>query len=178
LAGFDFQFPKDHLVVIVGEGETVSQNNELAAFFKKRGYEKINFLSGGFSGWKDSGSQAVSWGDPYSFIDSAKVTYIEPDELKKFLDEQNPIFILDVRGNSDFSSRRVPGAANIALENLEKERSKIPSNRIIIAYGSTELEGFRAGVKLYDLNFYSALVLRGGFSSWMEKGYPVEISNN
>ena len=51
---------------------------------------------------------------------------------------------------------------------------KIPLTKEIIVYGSTDLQGFQAGVKLYDLNFFAVWVLDDGFLGWKEKGFAVE----
>jgi len=50
-------------------------------------YKNVYFLDGGFSGWKDNAGATVTQGDPNSFTDQAKVTYISSDDLKKIVED-------------------------------------------------------------------------------------------
>lgn len=158
------------LVVVVGSG--MDQANKGADVINKKGFQKIAVLSGGVDAWTKSAGPAVSWGDPTSFVNQSKVNFIAPEDVKKILDEKEKVYVLDVRIESQFSSR-LPGAVNIPFVSLEKRRSEMPVNQEIIVYGDTEFEGFQGGVRLYDLGILSASVLRGGFVGWKEKGFPI-----
>lgn len=159
----------DAAIAVLGSGS--DQSDQAAKILEIKGFQKIMVLSGGITAWKNNNGQTVSWGDPTSFVNQSKVTFISPEDAKKILDEKRPVYFLDVRPPDQFSSH-ISGAVNIPLNELEKRRNELPLGKEIIAYGATELEGFQAGVKLYDLNTLSALVLRGGFSGWKDKGYP------
>lgn len=161
----------DAAVVILGSGS--DQSDQAAKIMEIKGFQNLLVLSGGITAWKSNNGQAVSWGDPTSFVNQSKVTFVSLEDAKKALDEKRPVYFLDIRPPDQFSSH-ISGAVNIPLGELEKRRSELPLGKEIIVYGATELEGFQAGVKLYDLNILSALVLRGGFSGWKEKGYPTE----
>jgi len=163
--------PVDANIVILGSGN--DQANQAAEIMKFKGFQNLFVLSGGLTAWKNNNEQTISWGDPTSFVNRSKVTFISLEDAKKAWDEKNPVYWLDVRPKNRFSPH-IPGAINIPLEELEQKRNELPLGKKIIVYGATELEGFQAGVRLYDLNIFSAFVLRGGFSNWKEKGYPVE----
>ncbi len=161
----------DAVIVILGSGS--DQSDQAAEIMEIKGFQNLLVLSGGLTAWKNNNGQAVSWGDPTSFVNQSKVTFISLEDAKKALDEKKPVYFLDVRPADQFSSH-ISGAVNIPLNELEKRRSELPLGKEIIVYGATELESFQAGVKLYDLNILSALVLRGGLAGWKEKGYPTE----
>lgn len=158
------------IVVVASSAEQAAQGIKMLS---DQGFKNVKVLSGGISAWTSANGQTVSWGDPTSFVNQAKVNYISSEDVKKALDEKQNIYILDVRPVGLFSSR-IPGAVNIPINMLEKKRKDLPSNREIIVYGQSELEAFHAGVMLYDMNIFPVSVLRGGFTDWTEKNHPIE----
>lgn len=167
-----FSVQPDSLIVLVGDG---SDSSELAQAANSTGNKIAAVLTGGISSWKVNNGGTVSWGDPTSFVNQSKVTFTEPEDLKALLDSKNQQFyLIDARPQVEFTKEHIPQAVNISFEELEKRRSGIPSGKMIVVYGETELAGFQAGVRLFDLNIYSASVLRGGFAGWKDNGYPIE----
>ncbi len=160
----------DGLIVILALD--ILQNAEAVKTVEQKGFQNTAVLSGGINAWKNANGKTISWGDPTSFVNQSKVTFISPEDLKKRLDEKSPVFILDARKTGSFSPH-IPGAVNIPFGSLEKRRNEIPINKEAVVYGETEFESFQAGVRLYDLDIISGLVLKGGFPGWKEKGYPI-----
>lgn len=163
------------LIVILSEGSDADKANEYQAIqlIKSKGFKNAEALSGGMISWKKNYGQTISWGDPSSFVDQSKVTYISPENLKKYLSDGNSAFILDVRSPSSFSGGHIANAVNIPLSDLEKRKNEISAVKNIFVYGDTELQGFQAAVKLYDLNFLPVQALQGGLSSWISKKLEV-----
>lgn len=131
----------------------------------------IFILNGGFEGWKNSGGQIITFGNPESITDHSKVSYVTPEELKKRLDARQSHFIVDMRPKDVYDEGHVQGAVNLPLDQLEKFYGKIPAGARIVAYGNSELEDFQAGVRLFDLGFFSTEVLKGGYAGWKAKGF-------
>lgn len=121
------------------------------------------FLKGGFEAWKNLSAPVISTGDPNSFVDQSKVTYLSLEECKKLLAKNTPVpFILDVQSESNFHRRHLKGAVNIPLDQLEKRIAEIPAGKQIIVYGENDLASFQGGVRLSDLGIFSAHTLTGG----------------
>ncbi len=120
-----------------------------------------SFLDGGFEGWKAAGYPTISQGDPNSFVDQSKVTYITPAELKAKLQMGENIALLDVQNEASFRQVHLAGALNIPLSDLEKRKNEIPLAQEIIVYGENELASFQGGVRLADLNYFSVRTLSG-----------------
>lgn len=139
--------------------------------------EKIAILDGGMIAWKKSRGKTISLGDPALFVDQAKINFISPEELKELIKNNSSVFILDVRSSEDFTDQHVPNAYNIPFKELEKRRNELPFEKETIVYGENELQGFQSGAYLYDLNFFTVRVLKGGFSAWKEKGLEVQKEN-
>lgn len=121
------------------------------------------FLKGGFEGWKTLNAPAVSIGDPDSFVDQSKVTYLSVEECKKLLAQKTlAFFVLDVQTEDNFKKKHLKGSVNIPLDQLERRIGEIPVGKQIIVYGENDLISFQGGVRLSDLGIFSARTLTGG----------------
>jgi len=172
LAGAELNAENYDLIIIAGYGRE-EENIEAAKILDRKNISNAVVFPGGFFAWKRKGGQTISRGDPKSFADQSKISLISPEDLKALLDENYNAYILDVRSRQSFSQGHIPKAVNIPLNELENRRNEIPLTKEIIAYGSNDSQGFRAGVMLYDMNFFSAWVLEGGFTKWKEKRFEI-----
>lgn len=167
--------PKEKTIIIVGYSAKDEEYTKIIDYLKEKKYDKFFILTGGFDLWKQTGGSVISIGNPTSFPDAAKITYIIPEDFKKIVENRNyPKYIIDIRSKQSFDSGHIPGAKNILLDDLEKSASKIPYGKEIYVYGDTDLPGFQGGVRLYDLNFMTTKVLQGGLEAWKSKGFTLE----
>lgn len=136
---------------------------------------QLFLLEGGFEQWKKEGNQTIGLGDPNSFIDQSKVTYITPSEVANMLSTENQnLFILDVQSEQNYQKKHIKGAKNIPLDQLEKRSEEIPPAKNIIVYGESELVSFQGGVRLSDLNIFTAKTLSGNTNLQKESPLPLE----
>lgn len=169
-----FSPAKDELVVIVFS-ETDPAAFESAKNIMRQKSFAYFFLKGGFEGWKTSNAPTVSIGNPNSFIDQSKVTYIGIEDYKKLAAENSTsVFVLDVQTEDAFEKKHLKGATNIPLSQLEKRADEIPAGRQIIVYGENDLASFQAGVRLSDLGIFSARTLSGDKHLSPESGLSLE----
>ena len=124
--------------------------------------------------WKELIGNTVTFGNPESFVDQTKVSYMTADELKKYLETDDSPFVLDVRTGEEYSGGHVPGAVNIPFEDIEKRRDEIPTNRSLALVGIGELQEFQAAVQIYDLKLITPFVVKGAMTEWTKKNYPIE----
>ncbi|MFZ2188179.1 MAG: rhodanese-like domain-containing protein [Candidatus Moraniibacteriota bacterium] len=160
----------DTCVIIDASGET-AVINAIANNLASKGYKNLAYLVGGFDSWKSKFNPTISNGDQKSFTDQAKVNYITAEELKKRLETEKNLIIIDIRNSADFHSEHLAGAINIPLDNLEQKRKEIPAGRNIIIYDKATPEAFKGAVRLFDLGFSNTLVLTGGLDGWKKNGY-------
>lgn len=120
------------------------------------------FLQGGFEAWKSFGAPTISFGNPNSFLDQSKVTYIELSEFKALLasNDRTP-YILDVQSKENYTKKHIKGAINIPLGEIEKRRSEIPAGIQIVVYGENDTISFQGGVRLADLGIFAVKTLTG-----------------
>jgi rhodanese-related sulfurtransferase len=161
-------------VVIASAGDEQGFGASAAqALHNKNGNAPIFILRGGFEAWKSGSGQTISFGDPTLITDQSKAIYVTPEDLKKNLTTSKAYFILDLRPKDVYAQGHVPNAVNLPFDQLEGYYEKIPAGTNIVAYGNSGLEDFQAGVRLFDLGFFSTEVLKGGFAAWKSKGFDV-----
>ncbi|RZU43400.1 rhodanese-like domain-containing protein [Edaphobacter modestus] len=102
---------------------------------------------------------------------------VEAETLRELLDSDSKILVLDVRQPLDLlaHSEIIPGAKRLSPKEVEADPSLIPSDRDVVLYCTcegqkTSREILRRGL---SLGFQRVKLLRGGFSAWKAKGYPV-----
>lgn len=133
------------------------------------------FLEGGLKGWRDASAPLVSLGDPDSFVDQSKVTFVTLEIYKQAGGQNNSaITLIDVQSEADFKARHLKGALNIPLSQLEKRVGEIPAGRQIAVYGKDDTESFQAGVRLFDLGIFSARTFIGNNLFIPESGLILE----
>lgn len=171
-SAFNF-LDRNKTYVFVDEIINIAAINNLASLLAEKKYKKIYYLDGGFANWKSKFNSTISDGDPKSFVDQSKVGYIKSDDLKKVLEQEKKILLIDLRSSAEFNTGHLPGAINILLADLEKKRKEISVNKKIILYDNDGLLAFKGAVQLFDLGVFNVLALSDGFDSWNKKGYEV-----
>ena len=165
---------KDELLVIV-YAQSDTRSLEVAKNILAQKSFSAFFLQGGFEAWKKNNNQTISQGDPNSFVDQSKITYLSASDLLKFLSANDPnLVILDVQSEANFARVHLKHALHIPLDQLEKRISEVPRAGIIVVYGETDLMSFQAGVRLSDLNIFSARTLSGNSNLVPTSGLPLE----
>lgn len=160
--------------IIIDEGILSRLASEIISGLKNNGFEHILYLQGGFVAWKNNYNPTISSGDPKSFTDQSKVSYIQTDDLKTLLDTESNLILLDVRKSNQFNLGHLRGAINIFLDDLEKRQKDIPVGKKIIVYDNDGLGAFKAAVRLFDMGFFNTLALSDGFDIWQKKNYEIE----
>ena len=165
---------KDELLVIV-YAQSDTRSLEVAKNILAQKSFSAFFLQGGFEAWKKNNNQTISQGDPNSFVDQSKITYLSASDLLKLLSANDPnLVILDVQSEANFARVHLKHALHIPLDQLEKRISEVPRAGIIVVYGETDLVSFQAGVRLSDLNIFSARTLSGNSNLVPTSGLPLE----
>ena len=148
------------VVIVLSNADT--QRKEVVATLLKQRSSPAFLLAGGIEEWKLSGNQLISRGDPNSFVDQSKVTYVTPAEAVKMMTETvGGLTILDVQSEQNYQRKHIKGAINIPLQQLEKRSRELSAGKNILVYGENELASFQGGTLLNDLSFFTARTLRG-----------------
>jgi uncharacterized membrane protein YdjX (TVP38/TMEM64 family)/rhodanese-related sulfurtransferase len=103
---------------------------------------------------------------------------LEAAGLKRELDADADVLVLDVRPASDFSSEwgHIRGARNLPLAELPKRLAELAArkHRPIRLVCRTDRSSAQAARLLAEAGFTEAQVVRGGMRAWRENGWPVQ----
>ena len=161
------------LIIIIGENPEDENIKKAIYQLKDEGSKNFVVLAGGMEAWKQLVGLTVNYGNPDSFEDQMKVSYVEGKDLNDAIKQNVPTYILDVRTPEEYAKGHLPGAINIPADELEKRRKEIKEKRIIVV-GINELQEFQSSVQLYDMIMVSPFVLKGAMSEWEKNGYPMQ----
>lgn len=161
-----------NLIVVIGENSEDENIDKVVEQLKKEEFSKIVVLAGGMLFWKEQIGATVTYGDPKSFSDQAKVAYTDPEILNDAITQKVPTFIVDVRTIEEYKSGHIAGAVNIPMGELEKRRKEITAKKVVVV-GANELQEFQASVQMYDMLLISPFVMRGAMPKWQEKGFAL-----
>lgn len=143
------RLPKDIEIILVGDDEEYPKH--MASMMNQMGL-KTRYLQGGLDSWK------------WSFQESVEKE-ITANELKKLLDANLDLFLLDVRESNEFADWNIEGSQNIPLGNLSKSLDQIPCNKKVIAICP---HGNRSKIAKFIMQSYGYDVqsLEGGLKAW------------
>lgn len=103
---------------------------------------------------------------------------ITPRELKKMLDNEQNVIILDVRESEQRAEGQIYWDDMFAITrgNLEFEVLNDIKNKdaVIITYCRGGSRGALAAQTLRNLGYKNATNLKGGLKGWAKAGYPIE----
>lgn len=88
--------------------------------------------------------------------------------------EGDKVCYIDVRSMSEFAAGHVPGAKCVPLDQLEKDTSGIPKDRLVILGCLSGKRAERAAELLSTKGYTNILELEGGISAWQASGLPVD----
>ncbi|HEV3204300.1 MAG TPA: rhodanese-like domain-containing protein, partial [Gemmataceae bacterium] len=97
---------------------------------------------------------------------------ITVEELKRRLDQQEEIFILDVRNPEEFQICRIPGTTLIPLPELPRRFQQLDKNREMIVHCKSGMRSQKAVQFLREQGFRKLQNLKGGILAWANKIDP------
>lgn len=154
---------KEKTLILVESQETLD-GKKVASNLKEKGY-KINYLKGGLHNYTEIGYTVISFGDPTSAQDRAKVSLMNLNDLGQRLLNGERFVYLDVRPAFEFQKDHFQNATNIPLEKLEKNKKDVPSGKILII-DENPFRSFQAAVRLHDMNFLTVYYLSNSYSEF------------
>lgn len=99
-------------------------------------------------------------------------------ELKKVLDADEDITLLDVRTPKEYEVVHIPGAINVSRGLLEFSIwSVVPDkDEKIYVYCKSGARAALATKQLNDFGYKNAVAIATGMTDWAKSGYPVQTS--
>jgi len=105
---------------------------------------------------------------------------INAQELKKKMEEQPEVPIINVLPKEYFDKKHIPGSKNIPEAELEERAPKeLPDKEkeVIVYCASTECQASpRSGEKLEEMGYTNVIDFEDGVVGWGEAGFDLEGS--
>ena len=112
-----------------------------------------------------------------AFLRELRTSRLEPEELKRLLDDGESVYIVDLRHPLDYlpDPRVLPGAVRYTSASLLANSANIPRDRDIILYCTcpSEATAAKTAMSIRKLGIQRVRPLRGGFDGWKNLGFPL-----
>ncbi|HJQ33902.1 MAG TPA: MBL fold metallo-hydrolase [Pyrinomonadaceae bacterium] len=149
-------------VIIVAD--TDEQVDEAVTRLARVGHESVRgYLRGGMKAWREAGYEA------------SVVEQISVAELRRMIEEQTDLQVLDVRRPAEFNAGHAPTAWNVPLSpRLREEAARLDPARPLAVICAGGYRSSAATSLLRPLGFQSLYNVEGGTGAWVTAGFPVE----
>lgn len=99
---------------------------------------------------------------------------IDIHELKRRLDKSTPLYLVDVREESEWARGHMPGAIHLGKGIIERDiEQRIPDTSApILLYCGGGFRSALAAENLQKMGYSNVLSVDGGWRGWIEAGYP------
>jgi rhodanese-related sulfurtransferase len=155
VADYPKRLPEDRSspVVLYGPGGCLGPTTSLR--LKQLGYTNVKIYPLGFADWTKT-----------------EPSVVEPEWLRRAIDEDLGVIVIDVRGADAVAAGRIRGAVNIPLAELPASRQGFPSAATapIVVYGEGSDDAAR---QLVTWGYRAARVLPMDYADWARAGNPV-----
>ena len=128
------------------------------------GFDNIaGYLAGGMLNWHMSGRESES------------ISTITVQELCRLLDKDEPIWILDVRSDSELKKDgQIAGAQHIHITEIAMRLDEIPKNKSVHVFCGSGMRSMIAASFLKAKGWKDLVVILGGMAGWRSKKCPLK----
>lgn len=111
-----------------------------------------------------------------------QIQVVSPQELKAMIEGGADIVIVDVQPAEAYAMGHIPGAKNLPWAAMITSTRGLPMSKLIVVYcacppemgeGSSD-SGDVAFQLISNFGYQKVALLKGGWLTWQELGYPVE----
>ncbi len=105
------------------------------------------------------------------------VDIVTPERVKYYLDNKEPLAIIDLRPSKEFQARRLPGARSIPIKELDNNLRLIPKAGRVILYcdcPQSMLVQDAYQVLKDDHGYRNVAIMPEGIKGWLQRKFPVD----
>jgi membrane protein DedA with SNARE-associated domain/rhodanese-related sulfurtransferase len=144
----------------------------VAAKLASMGKYGVMLVVAGFAVWI-----SIKWFRRYMFVRQLRMDRVTVHELRKLIDDQQVVALVDVRSPlTQTATGRIPGARAIDMQKIHEGFKGVPVDGEVIVYCAcpNEATAVKVAQKLRKLGFTRIRPLLGGIDAWIEAGHEVE----
>jgi hydroxyacylglutathione hydrolase len=157
-AGWVLPYDKPILLVM----EEKEQLDKAVKYLIRLGYDNIKgFLQGGISAW---------------YMEALPVDgfyLISVHDLKRKLDKNERMVILDVRGQDEWEAGHIKGSTHVYVGNLENNLDKLPDKCQVVVYCGSARRSNIAASTLKRNGYRKIYNVLGSMAAWKNAGYEI-----
>lgn len=152
--------PYDKPILLVLEDKNYLEN--AVRLLYRLGYDNITgYLVGGIEGWYKQSLPVEHFG------------LLSVHELKKWLNQEDSLFLLDVREENDWEQGHIPGSVNIFSGYLQNRIKELPKDRPIVVICKVGNRASLGASILSQAGFKEVHNVLGGIIAWKNAGYKI-----
>jgi rhodanese-related sulfurtransferase len=105
------------------------------------------------------------------------IDIVTPERLKYYLDNKEPLVIIDLRSPKEYTEKRLPGARSIPIKELEKNLRAIPrAGRVILYCDCPQNVIVQDAYQVLkdDHGYRNISIMPEGFKGWLKRKFPTE----
>jgi hydroxyacylglutathione hydrolase len=160
-AGWTLSYDKPILLIL----EDKNYLKKAVRYLYRMGYDNlIGYLVGGVEAWYTLSLPLQNFG------------LISVQELKNWMNNNEDLFILDVREDEKWNQGHIPGSVNIFSGYLENHIGAVPKNRRIIVICNIGNRASLAASILTRNGFHDVHNVLGGMIAWKNANYEITKS--
>jgi rhodanese-related sulfurtransferase len=106
-----------------------------------------------------------------------EIQRISPDDLKKLIEGNADIVVVDNQPKGAYDMGRVKGAINLPWDMQIKSAGNLPKDKLLVLYCACTHEEDASDVAMQlitKFDYTKIMLLDGGWMKWVELGYPQE----
>ena len=106
----------------------------------------------------------------------AEISECSVDDVKRRLDANETLTLIDVREESEFAADHIAGAMHLSKGVIERDiKARVPKHdQEIILYCGGGFRSALAASSLGRMGYTNVISMAGGMRSWRDAKYPVE----
>ncbi len=106
----------------------------------------------------------------------SRIRQIDIDAYKKMLEAKEPLVLIDVREDNEWTAGHATGAMHLGKGIIERDiESKVPQKgATLVLYCGGGYRSALAADALQQMGYTNAISLDGGWRAWQQAGLPVE----
>ncbi|MDN5200912.1 rhodanese-like domain-containing protein [Fulvivirgaceae bacterium BMA10] len=108
---------------------------------------------------------------------SSENTNIRVDEVKKTLDEQRDVVLMDVRTPGEVKNGTLPGVDEIIdfrAPDFKGQIQKLDKGKTYFVYCHSGMRSGKTVAMMKEIGFKNVFNVEGGIAEWKEKGYEIK----
>ncbi|MCA0403302.1 MAG: rhodanese-like domain-containing protein [Proteobacteria bacterium] len=108
-------------------------------------------------------------------MNEIKIKSVNVQQLKKMMDENPELCLIDVRENDEWQAGHIPAAIHIPKDEIVAKFPLLESDKTKAVYLHCKagVRSLYAAERLIELGYQEVYSVEGGILAWVEAGFPI-----